>query len=73
MRKVIADISRLLNRAVGGAQGKTLCWRVASTWGDDCLFCRFVGWCMREPHHCADELTAVDLMDRARRRQRRQP
>lgn len=67
MRKIIADLSRLICAATGGPSGKTLCWRAAMRWGDNCLFCRLVGWVMREPHHCADELTAADIVARIRK------
>lgn len=66
MRRLIADFSRLLNIAFGGPRGKTLCWRVAMRWGDDCLFCRAVGGVMRERWHCADELSAEDVAARLR-------
>lgn len=70
MRKILADLSRLMNSAFGGPHGKTLCWRVAMRWGDDCLFCRSVGWLLREPWHCADELTAADIVERLKRKKK---
>jgi hypothetical protein len=56
MRAVLADFSRLLNRMTGGEPGKTLCWRMAMRFGHDCLFCRAVGFVLRERAHCREEL-----------------
>lgn len=68
MRATIATLSRVLCSLTGGPSGKTLCWRAAMRWGDDCLFCRLVAWALREPHHCANELTATDIVARLRRK-----
>lgn len=51
----LGKISRLINRAMGGAPGETLCARVAAAFGVDCIFCRVVGW-FTERDHCAQEL-----------------
>jgi hypothetical protein len=68
MHRVLADFSRWANKVLGGEDGKTLCWRAAMRWGDDCLFCRVVSFVLREKHHCADELTAQDIITRLKRK-----
>lgn len=49
-------ISRTINRLAGGNDGQTLCARMAWLYGSDCLFCRVVGFALRDQDHCADEL-----------------
>lgn len=68
MRRILATLSRVLCRITGGPSNKTLCWRAAMRWGDDCFFCRLVAAALGERHHCADELTAADIVARARKR-----
>ena len=68
MISVLADLSRLLNRWTGGEAGRTLCWRAAMRLGDNCLFCRFIGFVLRQEHHCSDELTAQDIVTRLKRK-----
>jgi hypothetical protein len=36
-------------------------------WGDDCLFCKCIGVLLGK-HHCADELTAQDIITRLKRK-----
>lgn len=67
MHKALADLSRWLNRVAGGENGKTLCWRAAMTYGDRCLFCAFVGLFLGK-YHCADELSAQDIITRLKRK-----
>lgn len=62
MHKVIADFSRLLNRALLGTPGKTLCWRAATLWGYDCAFCRLVAFVLSDRDHCLDELSASEIV-----------
>ncbi len=66
LHDLIANFSRMACSVTGGPSGKTLCLRAAMRWGDDCLFCRLVGQVMGEPHHCADELSARDIYERAK-------
>ena len=68
MIRVLANASRLLSRLSGGAEGTPLCWRAAMRWGDYCAFCKIVGFVLRQPHHCADELTAQDIITRLKRK-----
>ena len=68
MHKWLADLSRLLSRITGGEAGTTLCWRAAMRWGDYCAFCKLVGFILRQPHHCADELSAQDIITRLKRK-----
>jgi hypothetical protein len=56
-RRVLGRLSRAMNRAAGGADGQTLCARLAEQHGSRCLFCRLVSW-VTEPDHCANELAA---------------
>lgn len=51
-------ISRLLNRLACGERGQTLCARMARRYGHDCLFCRFIGWLVRDADHCWAALLA---------------
>lgn len=68
MHRVLADFSRWANRMLGGEQGRTLCWRAAMRFGDRCLFCRVVGFVLRDPWHCYDELDARDIITRLKRK-----
>lgn len=54
-RRILARVSRALNRIAGGAPGETLCARVAHTFGHDCLFCRAIDR-LTERDHCWREL-----------------
>lgn len=55
-RSRLGDLSRLLNRITGGERGKTLCHRWATAYGPYCLVCRVVGFVLRNPRHCEEEL-----------------
>jgi len=55
-RSRLGRLSVLLNRLLGGEADESLCVRMASRWGSDCLPCRLVGLALRDPDHCADEL-----------------
>lgn len=48
-------LSRVLNRAMGGPSGQTLCARIAASHGAQCRFCRLMSRLV-EPNHCAIEL-----------------
>lgn len=61
-RRLLADLSRLLNGAFGGEPGRTICWSIAMRHGPDCLFCRAIGWLLGEHDHCRDEFTAQDTI-----------
>lgn len=52
----MGKLSRLLNRAFGGRPGQTLCARVGGYYGPHCVFCRFIGWALKDPDHCVKEL-----------------
>lgn len=52
----LGHVSRLVNRALGGEPGHTLCRRVGETFGPTCLFCRIVGRVLADPDHCASEM-----------------
>lgn len=53
---MLGNLSRLINRATGGARGETLCARFARRYGSRCLFCRVVGWAVDDKDHCLREL-----------------
>ena len=55
-RTRLGTVSVLLNRLLGGRPGESLCFATASRRGPDCLLCRLVGWILRDPEHCEDEL-----------------
>ncbi|TIL30441.1 hypothetical protein [Mesorhizobium sp.] len=55
-RTALGTVSVLLNRLLGGRPGESLCFAAASRLGTDCLLCRLVGWVLRDPGHCEDEL-----------------
>jgi hypothetical protein len=55
LRRILARVSRALNRISGGTPGETLCARVAHRYGHDCLFCRVVDR-LTERDHCWREL-----------------
>lgn len=48
----LGSASRTLNRAIGGRPGESLCGRMTRTRSHDCLFCRLVGWVLRDAEHC---------------------
>lgn len=52
LRRILARVSRALNRVSGGTPGETLCGRMARERGHDCLFCNVIGWLLRDPDHC---------------------
>lgn len=52
LRAFLCNLSIIINRAFGGLPGETLCARIATKHGTDCLFCRLVGLLMFEPDHC---------------------
>ena len=52
----LGRVSRWLSRATGGEPGTTLCARAGIRWGHDCLFCKCVGFVLRDPRHCWDEM-----------------
>jgi hypothetical protein len=52
----MGNLSRLINRVCGGKPGETLCARWARTRGSDCWPCLAVGFVLRNPMHCVDEL-----------------
>lgn len=55
MRSWIGSLSIAVNRLFGGKRSETLCGRVASAYGVDCIFCRVVGW-LTESDHCERQL-----------------
>lgn len=67
MHGALADMSRLLNRLFGGEPGYTLCRRWAVRWGPYCKICKLIGWLLREPHHCRDEMTVREVIEWLRR------
>lgn len=50
--RACGQLSRALSRTTGGQPNETLCGRMARTRGHDCLFCRVVGWVLRDRDHC---------------------
>jgi hypothetical protein len=68
MHKFLADTSRLLSRLTGGRKGTTLCHRAAMRWGYDCVFCKLVGFVLRQPTHCLEECEAHEIVAIKRRR-----
>lgn len=50
--RLCGRLSRALNRLFQGNPNETLCGRMARTRGHDCLFCRVVGWALRDRDHC---------------------
>lgn len=50
--RALGSASRALNRALGGRPGESLCGRMTRTRSHDCLFCRVVGWVLRDAEHC---------------------
>lgn len=50
--RFLGNLSRVLNRLLQGNPNETLCGRMARTRGHDCLFCRVVGWALRDADHC---------------------
>lgn len=50
--RLLGNLSRVLNRLLQGNPNETLCGRMARTRGHDCLFCRVVGWALRDRDHC---------------------
>lgn len=59
--KTLGNISRFASRMTGGKVGQTVCGRIAARYGHDCLFCKFVGWVLRDEDHCWTE-RLKDLM-----------
>lgn len=57
MRSILATASMALNRISGGERGQYLCARIAVRWGANCKFCKLLGALLREPSHCADQLS----------------
>lgn len=49
---VLGDVSRFINRATGGRRNESLCGRMTRVRGHDCLFCRVVGFMLRDADHC---------------------
>lgn len=68
MHRILANLSRSLNRLLGGRPGTTLCHRAAMAWGWDCLFCRVIAKALNDKDHCLDELSAAEIVARKRRR-----
>lgn len=50
--RFLGNLSRALNRLFRGNPNETLCGRMARTRGHWCLFCRVVGWVLRDRDHC---------------------
>lgn len=50
--RALGAASRALNRLFGGIPGESLCGRMSRVRGHDCLFCRVVGWGLRDADHC---------------------
>lgn len=51
---ILGNLSRTLNRVLGGARGQTLCARIAER-SPECWFCQLMSRIV-EPNHCAIEL-----------------
>ena len=68
MHRVLANASRFLSRITGGEAGTTLCRRAAVKWGPDCAFCRLVGFVLRQPTHCLEEMTGREIAAWIKRR-----
>lgn len=71
MHRVLADASRLLSRLSGGPAGSTVCKRAALRWGYDCAFCAFIGWVLRQPTHCLEELEAHEIVAMKKRKRKK--
>lgn len=62
MHRLLANASRLFNSISGGEHGKTLCNRIARSYGYDCAFCRLVAFVLSDRDHCLDELSAQEIV-----------
>lgn len=60
LSRVSGHLSRLVNRALGGHPGQSICARVGLRFGTDCLFCRWIGRLTGDPRHCFHEINGYE-------------